>query len=52
MDEVNHYMDQILEIRHQSPEKERELCLKLLELDKTEYSRAFAHTYQIGRAHV
>lgn len=26
MDEVNHYMDQILEIRHQSPEKERELA--------------------------
>lgn len=51
MDEVNHYMDQILEIRHQSPEKERELCLKLLELDKTEYSRAFAHTYLADAFH-
>ena len=39
MSEANRYMEQILEVRHQSPEKERDLCLKLLELNETEYER-------------
>lgn len=51
MSEANRYMDQILEVRHQSPEKERDLCLKLLEEDQTEYSRAFAHTYLADAYH-
>lgn len=51
MNETNQYMDQILEVRHQSPEEERDLCLKLLEADGTEYSRAFAHTYLADAYH-
>ena len=51
MNETNRYMDQILEVRHQSPEEERDLCLKLLEADETEYARAFAHTYLADAYH-
>ena len=51
MSEANRYMEQILEVRHQSPEKERDLCLKLLEMNETEYERAFAHTYLADAFH-
>ena len=51
MSEANRYMDQILEVRHQSPEEERDLCLKLLEMNETEYARAFAHTYLADAFH-
>lgn len=51
MSEENRYMNQILEVRHQSPEKERDLCLKLLEMNETEYARAFAHTYLADAFH-
>ena len=44
-------MNQILEIRHQDPEEERDLCLKLLEEDNTLYARAFAHTYLADAFH-
>lgn len=44
------YMDQILEVRHSSPEAERDLCLKLLE-EKSEYSTAFARTYLADAYH-
>ena len=44
-------MNQILEIRHQSPEEERDLCLKLLKEDNTLYARAFAHTYLADAFH-
>lgn len=51
MSEVSRYMDEILEVRHQSPQKERDLCLKLLEIDQEEYTRAFAHTYLADAFH-
>ena len=44
-------MDQILEVRHRSPEEERDLCLKLLETGDTQYSRAIAHTYLADAFH-
>ena len=44
-------MDRILEVRHRSPEEERDLCLKLLETGDTQYSRAFAHTYLADAFH-
>ena len=51
MNDANRYMDQILEVRHQSPDEERELCLKLPEMNETEYVRAFAHTYLADAFH-
>ena len=51
MSETKRYMDRILEVRHQSPEEERDLCLKLLKADESEYSRAFAHTYLADAFH-
>ena len=51
MSKAKQYMNQILEIRHQDPEEEKNLCLKLLEEDNTLYAKAFAHTYLADAFH-
>ena len=44
-------MDEILNIRYKSPEKERELCFELLSQSDDDYSKAFARTYLADALH-
>ena len=41
----NEIMKQILTVRHESPEQERELCFTLLSQCEDRYEEAFARTY-------
>lgn len=45
MNEKESLMEEILSIRYESAEKERELCLRLLDCSDDDYTQAFARTY-------
>ena len=45
MNEKESLMEEILNIRYESAEKEKELCIKLLDCSDDDYTQAFARTY-------